>query len=175
MKSKKRSKVKKSKHLNENCWLVATLEYSPVKRCKVCKFRFYQCPFFQFFIVGLILISFSFIVSFVLIKEISKPLMISVFVSFFVYGYFFNKNTEEMIEYNFSLIKAKESLEEAKKSLESKMKDLERFYKLSIGRELKMVELKKEIKKLTQNTTEKETSSKVKNNTDNFKDIIRHK
>jgi len=41
-----------------------------------------------------------------------------------------------------------ESLKESREKLEKRIEQLERFHKLTIGRELRMIELKKEIKKL---------------------------
>ena len=46
------------------------------------------------------------------------------------------------------LIKAKEKLEKANLELKKKIEELENFYRITIGREVKMVELKKEIKTL---------------------------
>jgi len=42
------------------------------------------------------------------------------------------------------------TIAERTKELEERVKELERFYKLTVGRELKMIELKKEIKRLDQ-------------------------
>ena len=43
---------------------------------------------------------------------------------------------------------AEEEIKRAKDELQSKVKEMERFNKLAVGRELKMIELKKKIKKL---------------------------
>jgi len=44
-----------------------------------------------------------------------------------------------------------EKVEERTQELQKKVKELERFYKLAVDRELKMIELKKEIKKIKKN------------------------
>jgi PAS domain S-box-containing protein len=44
--------------------------------------------------------------------------------------------------------KKTEELEKSKKELEEKLKELERFSRLSVGRELRMIELKKRVKEL---------------------------
>jgi len=44
--------------------------------------------------------------------------------------------------------KQEETIKERTKEIQEKLEDMERFQKLAIGRELKMIELKKEIKKL---------------------------
>ena len=60
------------------------------------------------------------------------------------------------------LKKAKAGLEvqvrERTKELQEKIEELERFNKLAVGRELKMVELKEEIKKLEKSLEEKKSS-----------------
>jgi len=54
-----------------------------------------------------------------------------------------------------------EKVKEKTKELQEKVNELEKFYKLAVGRELKMVELKEEIKKLREEL-EKERKSKLK-------------
>ena len=44
--------------------------------------------------------------------------------------------------------KREEIIKERTRELQKKVKELEKFHKLAVGRELKMVELKKEISKL---------------------------
>ena len=62
------------------------------------------------------------------------------------------KSRTELKEYSKSLEKKiaerTKELEKSKKDLESKIDELERFNKLSVGRELKMVELKRKVKEL---------------------------
>ena len=76
----------------------------------------------------------------------------SVFFLFCVIGYI-------LIKYTYRELKAKEILEEKVKErtkelqgayddVKKRKEDLEKFYKLTVGRELKMIELKKEIKEL---------------------------
>jgi hypothetical protein len=70
-------------------------------------------------------------------------LIISAIISFLAYGYLFNKSTKDIIETNCSLRKTKEDLE-------ARAAELEHFYRLTVGRELRMSELKKDIEKLKQ-------------------------
>jgi hypothetical protein len=127
--------------LNKNCWLVETLGYAPADRCTVCQLRLRKCPFSLFLSTGMSIILVSFAVSYILDKDIPEALMISVFASFLLYGYLFNKSTEDIIESNCSLTKTKNDLEE-------RAQELEHFYRLTVGRELRMSELKKDIEKL---------------------------
>jgi len=55
------------------------------------------------------------------------------------------KSFNKMVE---DLKKSQERLKERTKELREKVKELERFQKLTVGRELRMIELKKEIEKL---------------------------
>lgn len=178
-------------YLNKNCWLATTLGNSPWKRCWYCQLKFRECPFFNYLIISSLLMLFSFIISFIVEGKILSTLIISVFFLILVYGYFFNKSTEKIIETNFHLTKAKEELEasnlelkKAKKELEKsktslewevqertkelklltqslehqvekrtkefqdKLEELEQFHRLTVGRELKIVQLKEEIAEL---------------------------
>ena len=62
------------------------------------------------------------------------------------------KTLKKMLD---ELVKSKEEIEKINKELKTKIRDLERFNKVTIGRELRMVELKKKIKELEEklNTT----------------------
>jgi PAS domain S-box-containing protein len=110
-------------YVNKNCWLAKTLNYSPARRCRYCQLKFNECPFFQYLIISLVIIIFSFVLSFLLEGKILKSIFAAVFISVLVYGYFFNKSTEKIIESNFAQRKAREELEEAKRFLELKVKE----------------------------------------------------
>jgi len=55
--------------------------------------------------------------------------------------------------------KAEEQVKKSNKALQSKVNELERFFKLTVGRELKMVDLKKKIKELENSQNKKQTAS----------------
>jgi len=109
--------------------------------------------------------------------EVSKPVLVIILIIVFGYGWFANYSTEKLIKANFQERKLrielggeKKSLEikvavrtkelkelavaldqrvkERTKDLQEKMKELEKFNRLAVGRELKMIELKKEIERL---------------------------
>jgi len=143
------SELGKTGYINENCWLAKTLNYSPAKRCQYCELKFPNCLFFQYLIISLILILFLLALSFLIEGKISKLVIISIFVFVIIYGYFFNKSTEKIIEANFAQRKTREEIEKRKE-------DLEKFYKLTVGRELRMVELKKQIKELEEKLKKEE-------------------
>ena len=165
------------KYLNRYCWLVRSLDAPPLKRCRYCEMRFKECPAFRYLIITLFLIPISLSTIFLIEGEISIAVILSLFLFIVSYGYFFNKSTEGLIFANFSLRKTKKVLEESKLTLEikvkarteelqelanslqrqvkertrelrEKVKELEKMNKLMLGRELKMVELKREIKRL---------------------------
>ncbi len=134
-----KTKIGELRYLNENCWLVKNLNYSPSDRCRYCELKFHNCLFFQYLIISLVLALSIFTLFFLIERRVSNLIVISVFVLIIIYGYFFNKSTDKIIEANFAQRKAYEELKEKKE-------ELEKFYKLTVGRELKMIELKKQIK-----------------------------
>jgi signal transduction histidine kinase len=71
----------------------------------------------------LFLILFFFTLSFLIEGKISELVIISVFTLVIVYGYFFNKSTDEIIKTNFAQRKAKEALENLTKQLEEKVEE----------------------------------------------------
>jgi signal transduction histidine kinase len=110
-------------YLNNNCWLVSNLKYSPYKRCQYCELRFRKCLFLQYQLVSLVLVCFSFFLVFLFDKTISVPVMIVIFTQIIVYGYFFNSSTEKIIKANFLEKKAKNALKELSEELEERVDD----------------------------------------------------
>jgi len=108
-------------YVNRNCWLASTLNSSPSKRCEYCSSKFSHCLFFQYLIISLSLVSFLLIVSFLVEGQISKLVIVCIFVLVIVYGYFFNQSTEKIIEANFAQKKATEALEDLTEKLEEKV------------------------------------------------------
>jgi len=173
-------------YVNKNCFLAKTLNRPPTKHCRYCELKLSNCPFCQYLIVSLILIFFSLGLSSLIEGGILKPVIVITFVFLVIYGYLFIKITEKLIETKFAHRKVKEALEEAKtvlaikvrartraleeervlleekvkqrtKEIQEKMEELERFNRLAVGRELKMIELKEEIKKLKEELEESES------------------
>jgi signal transduction histidine kinase len=96
-------------YLNENCWLVRNLNYAPYKRCQYCELKFRNCLFLYYQIISLILILFFLTLSFLIEGKISELIIISIFTFIIVYGYFFTKSTDKIIEANFAKRKAEAS------------------------------------------------------------------
>ena len=171
------NKIGGSNYVNKNCWLVSALGYPSLKRCWYCRLKFRACPFFEFLIISVILVSIVIGAAFFLEQRISRIVIISLFLQVPIYGFFFNRNTEAIIESNFVEIEAKRELEKAKRSLEkkvqqrtkelkeltknldqkvkektqelqSKLEELEKFEKVTVDRELKMIKMKKTLKRL---------------------------
>jgi signal transduction histidine kinase len=115
--------IGKPGYLNENCWLVKSLNYAPYKRCQYCELKFRNCVFLHYQIISLILILFFLTLSFLVEGKNSKLLIIAVFTLVIVYGYFFNTSTDKIIQANFAQRKAKEALEELTENLEQKVKE----------------------------------------------------
>ena len=116
-----REKIGNLGYVNENCWLVKTLNYAPYKRCQYCGLGFRNCTFLHYQIISLILIIFFPTLSFLIEGKISELGIISTFTFVIVYGYFFNKNTDKIIQANFVERKAKEALEVLAQGLENQV------------------------------------------------------
>ena len=87
-----------------------------------------------------------------------KILMIGVFLVYCFIGYL-------LIKYTLNEVQQKETLEQkvkertrelqgAYEDIKKRKEDLEKFYKLTVGRELRMIELKKQIKELEEKVKE---------------------
>ena len=120
-------------YINKNCWLAKTLDYPPSSRCQYCELRFKNCLFYQYLKISLILTIFLVIASFLIEGNISKLLIIAIFTLVIVYGYFFNKSTERIIEANFAQRKAKESLEKLTEKLEDQVEKRTKELKNAYG------------------------------------------
>jgi len=118
-----KTKIGKPGYINKNCWLVKALNYSPYKRCQYCELKFRDCLFLHYQIVSLILIIFFLALSFLIEGRISELVIISVFTLVIVYGYFFNKSTDNLIQANFVQRKTNEALEELKENLQEKVEE----------------------------------------------------
>lgn len=110
-----------NKYLNLNCWLVKNLGYSPYKRCQHCRFKFRNCLFLQYQIISSVLVVLFLVTFFVVEGKISMLVVSMIFTLIIIYGYFFNKSTEKIVEANFSQTKAKEALAELTKNLKQKV------------------------------------------------------
>jgi len=166
-------------YVNPKCFVARLIGAPPWRRCIYCRFDSYaKCPMHRFLVITFLLIIISGAFLFITEKEDFLRLFKINFLSFLlfavVYGYFFNKNTCEILKREHEIqkvleirVKARtrqlqelaESLEQkvkertkelqkAKEELEEKLKELEKFYKLTVKRELKMKELKEKIKEL---------------------------
>lgn len=177
-------------YINENCWLATQLGYPPVKRCWYCELRFRNCPFTHYLGISLLLALFSFALAFLIDGKITRAHVFIVFVLVLAYGYFTTRTTEKIIEANFAEKLARIALEKAKaslevkiaertkeledltknlgqqvdtrtKELEEKLKELEKINSLAVGRELKMIELKRKIKELEEKINGLEKTEKI--------------
>jgi len=114
--------------------------------------------------MGLVLLILPFVIKTTLSMKI---LMVGVFLVYCFVGYLLIKSTlrevrqkeileERVKERTKELEAAKDIAEGRAKEIEKRKEDLEKFYKLTVGRELRMIELKKQIKKLEEKMKEKE-------------------
>lgn len=133
-KTKGEIKIGELGYVNKNCWLARNLGYPPTKHCQYCQLKFHNCLFFRYSAISLILITVIFILSLLIEGSVSKLLITSVFTLIIIYGYFFDKSTENIIVANFAQKQAKEALEELTQNLQQKVdeqtKELKEAYEL---------------------------------------------
>ncbi|MCX6720512.1 MAG: HAMP domain-containing sensor histidine kinase [Candidatus Staskawiczbacteria bacterium] len=132
--SKKQAKVGEAGYINQNCWLARNLGYPPTKHCQFCQLKFNDCLFFRYSAISLALVAIIFTVAFFVNGGVSRLLIISVFTIIIIYGYYFDKSTEKIIEANFAQKKAAEELEDLYKHLQQKVdeqtKEIRRAYEV---------------------------------------------
>jgi signal transduction histidine kinase len=116
-------KVGDSGYINKNCWLAQNLNYPPARRCQYCELKFRNCLFERYLVISLVLSSSILLVSYLVERNISKALIISIFVLVITYGYFFNKSTEKIIVSNFEEKKSKDAFKELSATLQQKVDD----------------------------------------------------
>jgi hypothetical protein len=190
MKSSDESKlaqIGQPNYINPKCWVAKAIKGAPYERCKYCTLKKYtDCPNFKFLIISIILILISlggaFLIEKRLLSNFFKIILFSDLVFIVFYGYLFNKITIENITKDYDAkqilevkIQAKtKELEELSKGLDLKVKektkelqqkieDLEKFRHVTVGREIKMINLKEKVKQLEKqlkNNTHKEADKK---------------
>lgn len=125
--SKTKKKVGDPGYVNKTCWLATNLNYPPSKRCQYCELKFSNCLFERFFITSLVLVSVVLVLTYLMEKTISTPIIISLFIIIIVYGVFFDKSTEKIIKANFSEKQAKQAFKELTKTLKQKVNDQTKY------------------------------------------------
>lgn len=132
--SQKEIKVGEIGYVNKNCWLARNLGYPPTKHCQFCQLKFNNCLFFRYSAISLALVFVIFSVAYIMDGSISRLLIISVFTIIIVYGYYFDKSTESIIEANFAQKKARDAFEDLSKHLQQKIdeqtRDLRNLYEI---------------------------------------------
>lgn len=113
--------IGRDSYLNQNCWLVKNLNYSPYKRCQYCELKFHKCLFLQYQVISMVLICLAFLLLFLVDKNISVSVIMVIFTLVIVYGYFFNNSTEKIVKANFFEKEAKENLKELSNKLEDRV------------------------------------------------------
>jgi signal transduction histidine kinase len=130
-------KIGEDGYINKNCWLATTVNGAPSKRCQYCRSKFSDCLFFRYLTISFILIVFLLSASLIMEGTISKLTVIAIFLLVIIYGYFFDKSTEKIIEANFAQSKAKDALEELTQNLQQKIDDQTRELRKSYEMEKK--------------------------------------
>ncbi|MFH2097748.1 MAG: HAMP domain-containing sensor histidine kinase [bacterium] len=82
---------------------------------------FNKCLFSRYLAISLILVVFLLITSYLIDKTISKPLIVSLFVLIIVYGYYFDRSTESIIESSFLEKEAKGAFKELSENLKQEV------------------------------------------------------
>ncbi len=141
-KAKEDKNIGKDLYLNQNCWLVKNLGSLPYKRCQYCELRFRKCLFLQYQIISVVLISFSFILFFLIDKNISASAIIIIFLLVIVYGYFFNSSTEKIIKSNFFEKQSSLAFKELSSQLEEKVAAQTKEIKTKAERMIKLLEMR---------------------------------
>ena len=139
-KIQRENKIGEAEFINKNCWLAENVGYSPSNRCRYCELKFHDCLFYRYLVISLTLILFLLVASFLIEGKISKLVIISIFVLVIVYGYFFDRSTENIIKANFAEKKAKESFEELTNNLQQKVDEQTKEIKRALEVEKKGAE-----------------------------------
>lgn len=108
-------------YVNRNCWLADNVNYPPSKRCQYCQSKFSNCLFSRYLLISLVLVFLVVAMSFLVERDISKTLIVSIFLFILVYGYFFNKSTEDIVGSSFNEKKAKEAFKELSATLKQRV------------------------------------------------------
>ncbi len=116
-------KIGQEGFVNRKCWLANSAGRPPSKRCQYCASKFSDCLFFRYLAVSLILVVLVLVGSFIMEGVISKAVVLSIFLLVIVYGYFFNKSTEDIIIANFRQKKATDDLEVLANNLQQKVEE----------------------------------------------------
>jgi len=140
-------KIGESNYLNENCWLVKNLDSRPYKRCQYCESKFRNCLFLQYQIVSVFLIIFFIAFSFLIKDRISgtRLAILIIFGVVIIYGYFFNKSTDRLIQAYFIQAKAKKVLEELTEKLEERVGEQTREIKKAFAKVNELSRCKSEL------------------------------
>ena len=156
--SQKEIKIGEPGYVNKNCWLARNLGYPPSKRCQYCESKFRNCLFERYLVITLILVSLLLVTSYLIEQNISKLLIVSIFILVIAYGYFFNKSTEKLIIANFEEGKAKNALKDLSNNLQQKVQEQTSELRSQKEKVEKAFELEKhaneELKHLDENKTD---------------------
>jgi signal transduction histidine kinase len=139
------TKIGEPGYINNNCWLARNLGYPPTKHCQFCQLQFIDCLFFRYSVISLVLAFIIFAIAYLTEGGISRLLIVSVFTLIIVYGYYFDKSTERIIEANFAQKRATEAFEDLSKNLQKKVdeqtEEIRKAYEVEKGAKEQLQEL----------------------------------